>query len=77
MSFERPGLPRPGREVDAEVEEALSHEGVELDDDREVDTPDHPGAPSAGPQPYEPRHRGTPEPEPAETDDAETDDAEE
>jgi hypothetical protein len=52
MSFERPGLPRPGREVDAEVEEALSHEGVELDDDHEVDAPDHPGAPSAGPQPY-------------------------
>jgi hypothetical protein len=70
MSFERPGMPRPSHEVDAEVEEALSHEGVELDD-HEVETPDHPGAPSPGPQPYEARHRGTPKPEPAETDDTE------
>ncbi|MFI5736299.1 hypothetical protein ACIA49_39660 [Kribbella sp. NPDC051587] len=54
MSFDRPGLPKPGHELDSEVEAALAEEGVEVTD-HEVDTPDHPGAVSEGPQPNPPR----------------------
>jgi hypothetical protein len=55
MSFDRPGLPNPGYEVDAAVDDVLREEGVELDDDHEPDIPDHPGSTSAGPQPNSPR----------------------
>ncbi len=54
MSFDRPGTPKAGRELDSEVEAALEEEGVEVAD-HEVDRPDHPGEPSAGPQPNPPR----------------------
>lgn len=60
MSFDRPGLPHPGHELDPEVDDTLREEGVELTADHDVDVPEHPGGPSAGPQPYVPRH---PEPE--------------
>ena len=55
MSFDRPGLPHPGYEMDPAVEDVLREEGVELDDDHEPDVPDHPGDRSAGPQPNPPR----------------------
>ncbi|WP_329005353.1 hypothetical protein OHA18_18445 [Kribbella sp. NBC_00709] len=54
MSFDRPGLPHPGHELDPAVEDALREEGVELTDD-ELDIPEHPGSRSAGPQPNPPR----------------------
>ena len=54
MSFDRPGLPHPGHELDPSVEDALREEGVELSGD-EPDIPEHPGGPSAGPQPNQPR----------------------
>ncbi|MGW6282680.1 hypothetical protein [Kribbella sp. NPDC055071] len=55
MSFDRPGLPLPGHELDPEVDETLREEGVELTN-HEVDAPDHPGDVSAGPQPNHPLH---------------------
>ncbi|TDW18893.1 hypothetical protein [Kribbella kalugense] len=55
MSFDRPGLPHPGHERDPAVDDTLREEGVELTDDNEVDVPEHPGGPSAGPQPNPPR----------------------
>jgi hypothetical protein len=55
MSFDRPGLPHPGRELDPAVEDTLREEGLELNDDAEPDIADHPGGRSAGPQPNPPR----------------------
>ena len=56
MSFDRPGLPHPGRKADeAEIDEALAEDGVELADG-ELDGLDRPGTVSAGPVPNEPRH---------------------
>jgi len=54
MSFDRPGLPHAGHELPAEVDETLAEEGIELTG-HEADIPDHPGGPSAGPQPNPPR----------------------
>ena len=54
MSFDRPGLPHPGHELDPAVEDTLREEGVELSGD-EPDIPEHPGSRSAGPQPNPPR----------------------
>ncbi|MGC4940390.1 hypothetical protein [Kribbella sp. DT2] len=55
MSFDRPGVPKPGNRTDeAETEEILEEEGVEIADGR-LDGRDHPGGPSTGPQPYTPR----------------------
>ncbi|GAA1148834.1 hypothetical protein GCM10009630_54110 [Kribbella jejuensis] len=55
MSFDRPGLPHPGHEMDPAVEDTLREEGLELDKDDEPDIPDHPGSRSLGPQPNPPR----------------------
>jgi hypothetical protein len=55
MSFDRPGLPHPGHELDPEVEDTLREEGVEFTELDEPDIPDHPGSRSAGPQPNPPR----------------------
>lgn len=55
MSFDRPGLPNPGLELDPSIEDTLREEGVELNDDNEPDIADHPGSRSAGPQPNPPR----------------------
>ncbi|MFF0338407.1 hypothetical protein [Kribbella sp. NPDC004875] len=54
MSFDRPGLPHPGRELDPAVEDTFREEGVEITED-EYDVPEHPGGRSAGPQPNPPR----------------------
>ncbi|MER7245868.1 hypothetical protein [Kribbella sp. NPDC000426] len=54
MSFDRPGLPHPGYELDPAVEDVLREEGVEMKDDA-PDIADHPGGVSAGPQPNPPR----------------------
>ena len=54
MSFDRPGLPVPGHELDPTVEETLGEEGVEMTDD-EPHIPEHPGGRSLGPQPNPPR----------------------
>jgi hypothetical protein len=54
MSFDRPGVPHPGHEMDPNIDQALVEEGVELTD-HEPDIPDHPGGRSAGPQPNPPR----------------------
>ncbi|MFB6720134.1 hypothetical protein ACFCV3_08250 [Kribbella sp. NPDC056345] len=54
MSFDRPGTPKAGRELDSEAEAAPEKEGVEVTD-HQVDPPDHPGEKSAGPQPNPPR----------------------
>jgi hypothetical protein len=60
MSFDRPGVPKPGNRADeAESEEILEEEGVEIADGR-LDGRDHPGGPSSGPQPYTPRHAPKP-----------------
>ncbi|WP_432944852.1 hypothetical protein ACQPXM_03995 [Kribbella sp. CA-253562] len=62
MSFDRPGLPEPGRPADqVEAEEILEEEGVDVTDGR-LDGRDHPGGPSAGPQPNPPRRPHPPEP---------------
>jgi hypothetical protein len=56
MSFDRPGLPHPGHGSDEpQIEENLREEGIELDGNDELDGLDHPGGPSAGPQPNPPR----------------------
>lgn len=55
MSFDRPGLPHPGHEMDPAAEDVLREEGLELTDDDEPDVPEHPGGASAGPQPNPPR----------------------
>ncbi|MFG1911050.1 hypothetical protein [Kribbella sp. NPDC048928] len=55
MSFDRPGLPHPGHELDPAVEDVLREEGVELSDTDEPDVPEHPGSQSLGPQPNPPR----------------------
>jgi hypothetical protein len=54
MSFDRPGLPRPGHELDPVIEDTFREEGVEITED-DSDTPEHPGGRSAGPQPTPPR----------------------
>jgi hypothetical protein len=60
MSFDRPGVPHPGNRADeAETEEILEEEGVEIADGR-LDGRDHPGSPSTGPQPYTPHHAQKP-----------------
>ncbi|GAA1533796.1 hypothetical protein [Kribbella lupini] len=60
MSFDRPGVPHPGNPAnEAETEEILEEEGVDVSDGR-LDGRDHPGGPSAGPQPYTPRHATKP-----------------
>jgi hypothetical protein len=60
MSFDRPGVPHPGNRSDEPTtEEILEEEGVEVEDGR-LDARDHPGGPSAGPQPYVPRHATKP-----------------
>lgn len=65
MSFDRPGLPHPGRKGDeVEIDEALAEDGVELTEDGELDGLDHTGGPSAGPQPNPPR-RPAPDDTPA------------
>ena len=63
MSFDPPGMPRPGRKIRGETEETLTEEGVEVTD-HAVNRPDHPGAPSPGPQPYTPRRPAETPPEP-------------
>jgi hypothetical protein len=61
MSFDRPGVPHPGNRPDeAETEEILEEEGVDVTDGR-LDGRDHPGGPSAGPQPNTPRHTANPD----------------
>lgn len=56
MSFDRPGLPHPGHRPDEpQIDEDLREEGVDLDEDGHLDGLDHPGEPSAGPQPNPPR----------------------
>jgi hypothetical protein len=56
MSFDRPGIPRPGhRSNEPLIEEDLEEEGVDLDEDGDLDGLDRPGGPSAGPQPNPPR----------------------
>jgi hypothetical protein len=67
MSFDRPGLPHPGRPGnEPDIDELFEEEGVELDEDGDLDGLDHPGAKSAGPQPYVPRHPAHEEPPSAE-----------
>ncbi|HET6985058.1 MAG TPA: hypothetical protein VFI00_00535 [Kribbella sp.] len=68
MSFDRPGLPLPGHELNPELDETLVEEGVEMTN-HEPDVPEHPGARSLGPQPNPPRrppHEAPPE-EPADS----------
>jgi hypothetical protein len=55
MSFDRPGMPHPGHRADeAEIDDDLREEGVELTDG-ELDGLDHPGGVSRGPEPNPPR----------------------
>ena len=55
MSFDRPGLPHPGRKAnEVEIDETLAEEGIELADG-ELDGLDHPGGVSEGPVPNPPR----------------------
>ncbi|TCO43695.1 hypothetical protein EV646_112273 [Kribbella antiqua] len=70
MSFDPPGMPRPGRNIRGETEETLTEEGVEVTD-HSVTPPDHPGAPSPGPQPYTPRRPAATAPEPEQAAEAE------
>jgi hypothetical protein len=59
MSFDRPGLPHPGKKAyEVEIDETLAEDGVELTDGR-LDGLDHPGARSQGPVPNEPRRRAS------------------
>ena len=59
MSFDRPGLPRPGHKAnEVEIDEALAEEGIELTD-RELDGLDRPGTVSEGPVPNPPRRPGS------------------
>ena len=70
MSFDRPGLPIPGHELNPEVDETLIEEGLEINTDHEADIPDHPGNRSLGPQPNPPRrppHVAPPPEEPADS----------
>ena len=56
MSMDRPDLPYSGRTSDGpQVDEDLREEGVEVDDDGNLQGLDRPGGPSEGPQPPLPR----------------------
>jgi hypothetical protein len=58
MSFDRPGLPHPGRKAnEVEIDEALAEDGIELTDGG-LDALDRPGAVSEGPVPNPPRRPG-------------------
>jgi hypothetical protein len=57
MSFDRPGLPHPGRPADeVDIDETLDEEGLDIDEEGDLEAVDHPGGPSRGPEPYIPRH---------------------
>jgi len=56
MSFDRPGIPHPGRPGnEPDIDDLFREEGVELDQDGDLEGLDHPGTRSAGPQPNPPR----------------------
>ncbi len=59
MSFDRPGLPHPGKKAnEVEIDEALAGDGIELADG-ELAGLDRPGSVSEGPVPNPPRRPGS------------------